>query len=153
VELEFGVDVYGHFLPRRMRGFANVLGPKKSADDRPTPAQQSVTPGKVTPNGDGTRVFSRVSRRADARTRTGDLLITNQLLYQLSYVGGDRWIAYYEAMRTGTDGRARIRVSSETASAAPASAPVEGSPTSAQVPGVALLARLFPPVKSVAWSI
>ena len=24
---------------------------------------------------------------ADARTRTGDLLITNQLLYQLSYVG------------------------------------------------------------------
>src|SRR5262245_28172162 len=28
--------------------------------------------------------------RADARTRTGDLLITNQLLYQLSYVGAGR---------------------------------------------------------------
>ena len=25
---------------------------------------------------------------ADDRTRTGDLLITNQLLYQLSYIGG-----------------------------------------------------------------
>ena len=27
---------------------------------------------------------------ADGRIRTGDLLITNQLLYQLSYVGADR---------------------------------------------------------------
>ena len=25
--------------------------------------------------------------RADGRTRTGDLLITNELLYQLSYIG------------------------------------------------------------------
>ena len=29
-------------------------------------------------------------RGADGRTRTGDLLITNQLLYQLSYVGNVR---------------------------------------------------------------
>ncbi len=29
----------------------------------------------------------RSLRGADGRTRTGDLLITNQLLYQLSYVG------------------------------------------------------------------
>ena len=28
------------------------------------------------------------SSGADDRTRTGDLLITNQLLYQLSYIGG-----------------------------------------------------------------
>ena len=27
--------------------------------------------------------------RAESRTRTGDLFITNELLYQLSYFGGD----------------------------------------------------------------
>jgi hypothetical protein len=39
------------------------------------------------------QVIVCVYRGADGRTRTGDLLITNQLLYQLSYVGalgGDR---------------------------------------------------------------
>ena len=29
-----------------------------------------------------------IPRRANDRTRTGDLFITNELLYQLSYVGG-----------------------------------------------------------------
>jgi hypothetical protein len=33
------------------------------------------------------RLKQRGSHGADGRTRTGDLLITNQLLYQLSYVG------------------------------------------------------------------
>ena len=37
---------------------------------------------------------------ADDRTRTGDLLITNQLLYQLSYIGG--------LAGTRVTGRARI---------------------------------------------
>ncbi len=31
--------------------------------------------------------LSLLSTGADGRTRTGDLLITNQLLYQLSYIG------------------------------------------------------------------
>ena len=32
---------------------------------------------------------NRLKRRADARTRTGDPFITSEVLYQLSYVGGD----------------------------------------------------------------
>ena len=32
---------------------------------------------------------------ADGRTRTADLLITNQLLYQLSYVGTSQGAARY----------------------------------------------------------
>ena len=43
------------------------------------------------PSGVGTEQAKSVMRLenhgADARTRTADLLITNQLLYQLSYVG------------------------------------------------------------------
>ncbi len=35
-------------------------------------------------------MISRAFNGADGRTRTGDLLITNQLLYQLSYVGATR---------------------------------------------------------------
>jgi hypothetical protein len=31
--------------------------------------------------------------RADARTRTGDPFITSEVLYQLSYVGGDSSLA------------------------------------------------------------
>ncbi len=33
--------------------------------------------------------MSLMSKRANSRTRTDDRLITNQLLYQLSYVGGN----------------------------------------------------------------
>jgi hypothetical protein len=32
---------------------------------------------------------------ADDQTRTGDLLITSELLYLLSYVGGDRTMEYF----------------------------------------------------------
>ena len=35
---------------------------------------------------------------AGRRTRTPDLLITNQLLYQLSYTGGSTERAYYNTM-------------------------------------------------------
>lgn len=31
--------------------------------------------------------FEIIKKRADTRTRTGDLFITNELLYQLSYFG------------------------------------------------------------------
>jgi hypothetical protein len=34
-----------------------------------------------------------ISRRADARTRTGDPFITSEVLYQLSYVGGATTVA------------------------------------------------------------
>jgi hypothetical protein len=34
-------------------------------------------------------------RRAGSRNRTGDLLITSQLLYQLSYAGLEKRAAYY----------------------------------------------------------
>jgi hypothetical protein len=33
-----------------------------------------------------------VIAQADARTRTGDPFITSEVLYQLSYVGGSRWL-------------------------------------------------------------
>ncbi len=33
------------------------------------------------------QIHPLVKRRADRRTRTADQLITNQLLYQLSYIG------------------------------------------------------------------
>ena len=34
--------------------------------------------------------YFRVGKKADDRIRTYDLLITNQLLYRLSYVGGEQ---------------------------------------------------------------
>ncbi len=36
---------------------------------------------------------SQVEGGAEKRSRTADLLITNQLLYQLSYPGGRRWVS------------------------------------------------------------
>jgi hypothetical protein len=45
---------------------------------------------------------SGASCGADGRIRTGDLLITNQLLYQLSYVGADRSLSPKPA-RCGRD--------------------------------------------------
>ena len=61
--------------------------------------------------------LSRRESGADGRTRTGDLLITNQLLYQLSYVGnmtGNRGSAGWaptlpEAIRTFIGSR-RLRL-------------------------------------------
>ena len=43
-------------------------------------------------------IFDSDSIGAGRRTRTPDLLITNQLLYQLSYTGGSTEQAYYNTM-------------------------------------------------------
>ena len=43
-------------------------------------------------------IFSYCLIGAGRRTRTPDLLITNQLLYQLSYTGGSTEQAYYNTM-------------------------------------------------------
>ena len=38
-------------------------------------------------------VSTRIGRKADARTRTGDPFITSEVLYQLSYVGNRPTVA------------------------------------------------------------
>ena len=55
---------------------------------------------------------------ADDRTRTGDLLITNQLLYQLSYIGlwgqdagGNRAGGHYIHGSRGVNGRVSYQLS------------------------------------------
>src|SRR5690606_6811983 len=57
------------------------------------------------------------SRGANGRTRTGDLLITSELLYQLSYVG---WYAERSAKTTQRSTRCQ-RACSPALSSAPAS--------------------------------
>jgi len=85
------LDVYGHHIPTETRGFADAL-----SDPIPAPKTHSGGPytapdtekrnEKIVVN--APRVAYKLKKPgADGRIRTADLLITNQLLYQLSYVG------------------------------------------------------------------
>ena len=81
------LDVYGHFMPTDFRsGFADAIARGRDAQER-TQAHPRV---KVARRASEPRLLSRriasENIGADGRIRTGDLLITNQLLYQLSYV-------------------------------------------------------------------
>ena len=77
------LDTYGHFLPRYMRGFSNNL----RDGDRTRPNQSDDSALRVHAHSQLTHQTSNETSGADGQSRTGDLLITNQLLYQLSYVG------------------------------------------------------------------
>ena len=48
---------------------------------------------------------SSLKKRADTRARTGDLFITNELLYQLSHIGIpiQMWVQSYEYFFTHTN--------------------------------------------------
>ena len=50
---------------------------------------------------------------ADTQNRTGDLLITNQLLYRLSYVGDGRVLASARAARKGTRGGSKAALAQQ----------------------------------------
>ena len=51
----------------------------------------------------------QVKKRADERTRTADLLITSELLYQLSYVGLLRCVSISQHMPAFIRWRAAVR--------------------------------------------
>ena len=77
------LDVYGHFMPTETRGFADAIttpnGPQTAPLALPDTNERRVPSRNI--------VYPQGKTGADGRTRTADLLITNQLLYQLSYVG------------------------------------------------------------------
>ena len=75
------VDVYGHLIPGANRAAVDRLDAVPSSIPDATQAQPSPA---VDPD-----EFPQVVEKngAGERTRTADLLITNQLLYQLSYAG------------------------------------------------------------------
>ena len=61
--------------------------------------------------------MERASKRAGNRARTDDLLITNQLLYQLSYAGNDARSVAQCAVRDKRTGYKRDRTSTVSGSA------------------------------------
>ena len=87
-------DRYGHFLPTETHGHANALGVStETALDGTGPNAAVARCGTLDEN----RSEDEQLNGADERSRTADLLITNQLLYQLSYVG--------PGSRAGREGR------------------------------------------------
>ena len=80
------LDVYGHFLPRESFGYADRIATPTALDGtQAAPLHEVVCMGGSIQRAKSAMCL--VKDGADARTRTADLLITNQLLYQLSYVG------------------------------------------------------------------
>jgi hypothetical protein len=73
------LDVYGHFMPSESAGFADAL----TTANGPTPApRKSAAPEEPRNPSNYNEKYG-----ADEPIRTVDLLITSELLYQLSYVG------------------------------------------------------------------
>ena len=72
-------DVYGHYMPTESAGFADAIT---------TPNGTWRTTAKPRgPAHDAKRPRPKKKSGADDPIRTDDLLITSELLYQLSYVG------------------------------------------------------------------
>jgi integrase-like protein len=76
--IQVTVDVYGHLVPSANRAEVDRL------DAIPIRNPDATGEEKLDPKSE---VNSLTANGAGARTRTEDLLITNQLLYQLSYAG------------------------------------------------------------------
>jgi hypothetical protein len=76
--IQVTVDVYGHLVPSANRAEVDRL------DAIPIRNPDATGDGKVDQQSDANLL---TAKGAGARTRTEDLLITNQLLYQLSYAG------------------------------------------------------------------
>jgi len=89
------LDRYGHFIPDTTERYADRIAGTIPQIGAAAGASPNVTRRHQLAGGRGSAAAApsrNISKRsplpgANARTRTGDLLITNQLLYRLSYVG------------------------------------------------------------------
>ena len=77
------LDVYGHFMPTETRGFADAITTPNGPQTAPTTlpdTEKGRVPGRNI-------VYKKGKTGADGRTRTADLLITNQ---QVVFAAGAR---------------------------------------------------------------
>jgi hypothetical protein len=78
-------------------------------------------------------LFPSSRRGADGQTRTGNLLITNQVLYQLSYIGTAKFIVGSSAHPPGRPARSSLQTPRRDAQCARTNAPGSGIETRAGI--------------------